>query len=341
MERNDMYTKYELEWLTEHYPYDEWDAITSKLGRSKTAIQAKASRLKLRRESSKYCLFSEEEDNLIRSLYDNCDINELEDRIIELVNEQMPYRTPSSIKNRALRIGCCIRKEWTEEEDKFIIDNYFTMSINEMAIVLTNHSRNSIYNRIGYLGLEGGSSYAYTDAETNYIRENYMNMSDDDIGLVLHRNGRSIKEFRRKLGLQKRANAKEIYTFSKFIHRNNTKWKLDSANNCNYRCFITGERFDEIHHLYSKNQIIEEMLKVHPEINIDTDMNTLNKDEQEHYLHCFTESQSKYPLGICLVRSYHKKFHDMYGYGNNTPEQFRDFIKIVAPDKLDELEHKL
>jgi hypothetical protein len=32
--------------------------------------------------------------------------------------------------------------------------------------------------------------------------------------------------------------------------------------------------------------------------------------------------------GVCIVKSLHKEFHDIYGYGNNTEAQFAEYCKI-------------
>ena len=102
-------------------------------------------------------------------------------------------------------------------------------------------------------------------------------------------------------------------------------WKKESMANCNYKCVITGEKFDVIHHLYSFNKIVKETLielKLptfrtigdYSDIEIKSIEDTLLKN---HY---------KYPLGICLKYDIHKKFHSIYGTGDNTPEQWYEFV---------------
>ena len=53
----------------------------------------------------------------------------------------------------------------------------------------------------------------------------------------------------------------------------------------------------------------------------------LSADELDIILQQFYKVQSMYPLGICLKKNIHKEFHDIYGYGDNTPEQFEKFLE--------------
>ena len=45
------------------------------------------------------------------------------------------------------------------------------------------------------------------------------------------------------------------------LRRNIKQWKLDSMENCNYKCFLSNNRFDHIHHLYSFESIVKDTLE--------------------------------------------------------------------------------
>lgn len=101
------------------------------------------------------------------------------------------------------------------------------------------------------------------------------------------------------------------------------QWKIDSANKCNFKCILTGLNFDDIHHLYSFQSILEESLKYlnYPILNVgDYSEFQLNK-----IIEVNLDFHYKYGLGVCLNRDIHKKFHNTYGTSNNTLEQFEEF----------------
>lgn len=59
----------------------------------------------------------------------------------------------------------------------------------------------------------------------------------------------------------------------------------------------------------------------------DVKIDNLTNDDLDKILNHFYTVQNKYPLGVCLSKDIHKQFHDEYGYGDNTPLQFENFLK--------------
>lgn len=336
---HDAFTKAEDGYLIQNYPIKPWGELIEEINkispvpRSKQSLLSRASELGVKRTKAAFGRFTKEEDEIIiRTFKDSKDGN-VGENISKMIAQKMPNRTVSSVLGRASKLGLKIREPWSEEDEQFLIDNYYTMTSDEIAIKLSR-TPEAIHNRVRKLGLKGAPMYKYTQEDKDYVRANYLTMSDQELGDVLHRKAKCIKELRRKLGLQRVKIAKSYYDFDKFIHRNNNEWKKISAKNCDYKCVISGESFDDIHHLFGKNMIIEEMLIEHPEFN-DINFSKADEKEKQKVLDCFLRKQQKYPLGVCLKQEYHKAFHQEYGFGNNTPEQFYEFVKKVAPDRLD------
>lgn len=102
------------------------------------------------------------------------------------------------------------------------------------------------------------------------------------------------------------------------------EWKRQTMISCDYKCDITGERFDDIHHLYGFDQILEEIFE-----NTGIELKETISEYSESNLKVLEEEciklHEKYGLGVCLCREMHEEFHKIYGYGNNTPEQYYEF----------------
>src|SRR5690606_28991677 len=101
-------------------------------------------------------------------------------------------------------------------------------------------------------------------------------------------------------------------------------WKKESMKSCDYKCVVTNDVFDDIHHLYSFHSILENTLKI-LEINIRDSISEYNSKELKIIEDKLIEEHSKYPLGVCLRKDIHQLFHNLYGNTNNTPEQFYEF----------------
>lgn len=110
-----------------------------------------------------------------------------------------------------------------------------------------------------------------------------------------------------------------------YLRRNMSRsWKNKSMKECDYKCVISNKRFDDIHHLYSFNSIVYEAINnvnmdTYDDIELYTDKQLFKITREVNRLH------KLYPLGVCLTKEIHTLFHNIYGYGNNTPEQFKEF----------------
>lgn len=244
---------------------------------------------------------------------------------LSLLAQIFPNRSYSSCVTKAYKLGLKSRDYWSEEELTILKDNYSKCTIEEMIILLPKRNRKTIEQRACELKLRNVCKFQ--EWESQYIRDNYKTMTDREIGIVLNRSWHSILDKRLSMNLIKehpRTCYEDIYDY---IRRNNTEWKIASMKNCHYKCIITGERFDEIHHLYGFNKIVDETLDF---LHIDKNLVISDMDDNilSLILKTFREIQSKYPLGVCLRKDIHIKFHSMYGYGNNTIEQWNEFIKI-------------
>lgn len=115
-----------------------------------------------------------------------------------------------------------------------------------------------------------------------------------------------------------------ITPFHQYLRNHIIDWKKESMKHCNYKCVITGDKFDNIHHLYGFDKILEETLNI---LDIDREKTIQDYSDEELFnlKNTCIELHKKYPLGVCLRTDVHDLFHQKYGKGNNTPEQFEEF----------------
>jgi hypothetical protein len=113
------------------------------------------------------------------------------------------------------------------------------------------------------------------------------------------------------------------------LRRRIKQWKIDSIKSCNYKCIFTGNRFDVVHHLYSFDLILVELIN---ELKVDinfriVEINDIEESKLKEIEDKCIELHYKHGLGICLSKPIHDLFHskELYGRGNNTPEQFQEF----------------
>lgn len=120
----------------------------------------------------------------------------------------------------------------------------------------------------------------------------------------------------------------------KYLKNKITQWKKDSIENCNYRCVITGERFDHVHHLYPFNSIVQDALE---ELGLEKYefVGEYSDEELSPIIDKVKEIHYRYPLGVCLRKDIHKLFHKLYGLENNFPEQFYEFVDRIKSGEIE------
>jgi len=110
------------------------------------------------------------------------------------------------------------------------------------------------------------------------------------------------------------------------LRSNIVQWKKDSVSAANYRCIISNEKIDDIHHIYSFNQIFQELM-IYFNFQNRTESKDFSDVEIEQLKIKNIELHYKYGLGAPINRKLHRLFHSLYGKINATPEDFYEFKK--------------
>lgn len=328
------WTKEEIEFLKNSYATYDWDILLMVLNKhNKESIIHKASRLKLKREN----YFWTDED--VQTLVNNYSTNTSVADIIKLLNYKHSYQ---SVIAKASDIGLCKNNRWKDEELDIIKNNYENLLVDEIIKMLPNRNRSSVIvcanSKLGLINLYT-KSRTWKVEEDNYIIDNWETMTDEDIVKNLNRPTFSVKARRHKLGLLRLSEATCYNTLSEYIRKRNGKWKFESAKNSGFKCYLSNKKFNDIHHIYGFNLILDETLDV-LDIEAKDSFDNYIQNELDIIASKFIEIQDQYPLGICLSKEIHKLFHSIYGYGNNTPEQWYHFEVDYKNGEYKDLLHK-
>lgn len=317
--KNYHFTDEDLEFLKKYYPLRDWDSINSRFPDiPRSSIHTKMSKLGVR--LSDY-FWNEKDVKLLKENYSKSYGNIKE--LIRLFDDRHSY---NSILAKANSLGLKSREFWKDSEIIIMNENYSTHTVDEMMRLLPNRNRNSIINKAVNLGLKNKIilETEFTEYERNYVKENYQNMTDKEISMQINRSEQSINSYRFRNNLIKKYEKSSYLDLSEYVRRNNSEWKKESMKKCNYKCVLSGKRFDDIHHIYGLNLILNETLEILNMV-LKNDINDYSQKELKDILNTFRKIQNKYPLGVCLTKDIHKKFHNIYGYGNNTKEQWDKF----------------
>jgi hypothetical protein len=120
------------------------------------------------------------------------------------------------------------------------------------------------------------------------------------------------------------------------LRRNIKQWKYDSMENADYKCLLTNQRFENIHHIYSFDNIVQDTLN-ETGLPLYENISNYSDNELKQLIDKCLEIHYRHPLGICMTEQWHIQFHTEYGYGKNTEEQFYEFLEKFNEGKYKDM----
>lgn len=113
-------------------------------------------------------------------------------------------------------------KRWTNKEEKFVLDNYANMKINDIAKIL-NRTEYAVRSKAHSLHVEDKNlQYRWKESDLKFIKDHCNEMTDKEIAKILNRTEEAVKLRRIKMG---DASKKRIYK-EEAIDLEGEVWKL-------------------------------------------------------------------------------------------------------------------
>lgn len=297
-----------LPYDVEHFPQDK----TTKTGLRNVCYECKGSHFGKRKEKAKN--WTKEEDELLKKVYS--------DNLNKDILHLFPTRTDRALMDRASNLGIYKSQEAVEKRydahSEYMYQNSAWIGVPKTE----NHKEHLSTLMKDRWKKSPEEMLLVTQYERDANHRQYLSSIRTEAGMW---KGENNPRFINPLRGSDNGRWLGGITPLLFWFRNQlSDWKKESMEFHNYKCILTGENFDEIHHLYSFNSIIEETLN-QINFNYTKTLENFTEEELEILRSLILENNNKYGLGICLKKDVHKLFHDLYGYGNNTPEQFKEF----------------
>ena len=334
VEQTSRWTDREIEILKTYYPVEPISDVIKRLPRhsDKQSIFSKASALGIKGYSPNE--WTDSEINILAEKYGKVDIKEL----YELFNKR---HTILAIRCKAQHLGFQNDPYWSKEDEDVVRKYYSILPFEELKKLLPQKTEYSIRGVARKLGLK--SKYyldeKYSEEQVEFIRQNCLKMSDEQIAKILNKTPAGIMAQRNKLGFYRiKKDYSKYISLDKFFRGHIQQWKNDSMKNCEYKCVFTGSKDFAIHHIYGFNNILKEVYEILENKNLlkSTKIEDYTKEELDYMLEIFDRIHSNYPLGVCVRKDIHDLFHNIYGSGGNTEEQWNKFYEDFNNGLYDE-----
>lgn len=248
----------------------------------------------------------------------------------DMCNLFSKYRAPDEIKRKAISLGLTSSRQWSKEEVQILIDNYPNKPMNEVMNMLPNRTRSSILGQARSQNLKSFYylSRKYTQEENDYLTKNYLIKTNKELAEYLDRNESGIAQHLWALNLYRPNDRKGYNDLAEYIRGRLIPWIKQMKHNNNFKCVLTGKRSNIIiHHIRGFNLILNEAIdKI--KFPIYDNVSDYNDEQLDQIFNTFYSLQETYKNYVCITESVHKRFHSIYGYGNNTEEQWNEFVNI-------------
>lgn len=267
--------------------------------------------------------WSKEDEDILRKYYGKLSYKE----ILKKLNRSIQ---PHSLYRKALDLGIVKPANiWTNEEVEILINNYSIKPMSEVMKLLPGRTQYAILGQARKYDLK---SYFYlnrlwSDSEIQYLKDNYIDKSYEDMSNELGRTIMAIKVRMYLLNLHKPTEISNYDNLYNYIRQRLVPWRNKVREEHDYTCEITGSRSNiVVHHIRSFNLLLEECVDI-LNFPIYDDFGLYTQEQLDYFMESFLELQELYGAYVCISESVHKNFHKKYGYGDNTLEQWNEFIK--------------
>ena len=265
--------------------------------------------------------WTKEEDNILIKNYGKLSYKDM----TRLFNRK---KTADMIKSRAAYIGITNSRIWTKEDIDILVNNYSNITFSELQSKLPHKTRASIIGKARTMGLYSlfYKTHKYTKYEEDYLRDNYLNLTNLELSNNLGRTENAISQHLLVMGLR-RPSEKYVYDdLNRYVRARLTPWKNNYRKAKNYTCEISGVRHNIIvHHIRGINLLLSEAIS-NIDFELKKDMSEYSEDQLNSLFNEFIDLQEYYKEYVCVTEKIHKDFHKKYGYGDNTAEQWREYI---------------
>ena len=239
-------------------------------------------------------------------------------------------KTVAEIKRRAIYIGLTESQQWKPEDIEILAKYYSTVPIQQVMALLPDKTLLSIRGQAKAQNLKSFYylSRIYTDDEEEYLRQNYLSQTNEQIGEALGRQPSAIGQHLWVMGLSRPKCADGYTDISEYIRSRLYMWKNEIKEKNNYTCALSGSRSNiVVHHIYGFNLLLTEAIDS-VGLSVYEDLTKYSEDELNRLTEEFLSLQEYYGQYICITESIHKYFHSIYGYGNNTQQQWDEFVNV-------------